>query len=307
VVGRATGGRDDALLPGFEPRFADAKAVRMRYFVAGEGEPVVLLHGLSGAAANWVGVAPRLARRARVLVPDLPGHGGSAPLPAAPNLDAFVERVRRVAVLEGMLPATAVGHSLGGLVALRWAIRRASDVSGLVLAGAAGISSGSRWAEFWVSLLGITRPTKIVSPLRRAIARSALLRRAVFTRWQVADPLSLSGRAIEHLLAAPALHTDVVSAGDALVADDVRPDLARVRCPTLVVWGARDRQVRIDDAFEYARRLRAPLRTIADCGHLLVAERPDACAAAIEDFLEGQTGFGSSRNSHSRPKRSASR
>jgi pimeloyl-ACP methyl ester carboxylesterase len=53
------------------------------------------------------------------------------------------------------------------------------------------------------------------------------------------------------------------------------------------VWGARDAQVFVDDAFEYARRLRAPLRTIADCGHLLIAERPDACLAAIRDFLDG--------------------
>jgi pimeloyl-ACP methyl ester carboxylesterase len=290
-VGGATAGRDEALLPGFERRFFDAKAVHMRYFVAGEGEPVVLLHGLSGAAANWAGVAPRLAARRRVLVPDLPGHGGSAPLPAAPNLDAFAERVRLVAARESMLPATIAGHSLGGLVALRWAIRHTDDVSGLVLAGAAGISSATRWAEFWVSLFGVTRPSKLVAPLRRAIARSPALRRAVFTRWQVADPLSLSACAIEHLLTPAPLHTDVVSAGQALVADDVRADLSRVRCPALVIWGARDLQVRIDDAFEYARRLRAPLRTIADCGHLLIAERPDACAAAIEEFLDAQTGL----------------
>jgi len=41
----------------------------------------------------------------------------------------------------------------------------------------------------------------------------------------------------------------------------------------------------VDDAFEYARRLGAPLRVIADCGHLLVGERPDACADAIERFV----------------------
>jgi pimeloyl-ACP methyl ester carboxylesterase len=304
---RANRSRDDALLRGFEPRFADTKAVRMRYFIGGEGRSVVLVHGLSGAAANWVHVAPRLAARHRVLVPDLPGHGGSGALPAAPNLDAFAERVRRVAELEGMLPTTVVGHSLGGLVALRWAIRRPQDVLGLVLAGAAGIGSGTRWAEFWISLFGITRPAKVIAPLRHAIGRHASLRRAIFTRWQVADPLSLAADAIEHLLVAPPLHADVISAGEALVAGDPRPDLARIRCPALVVWGARDLQVRIDDAFEYARRLRAPLRTIADCGHLLIAERPDACTAAIEAFLDGQTGFGSSTNSHSRAKRSARR
>jgi pimeloyl-ACP methyl ester carboxylesterase len=52
-----------------------------------------------------------------------------------------------------------------------------------------------------------------------------------------------------------------------------------------VLWGARDNQLPVGDAFEYARRLRAPLRLIADCGHLLIGERPEACADAITGFL----------------------
>ena len=59
----------------------------------------------------------------------------------------------------------------------------------------------------------------------------------------------------------------------------------RITCPVLVLWGGRDRQVSVEDGFEYARRLRAPLRVIADCGHLLIGERPEACADAIEEFL----------------------
>ena len=64
-----------------------------------------------------------------------------------------------------------------------------------------------------------------------------------------------------------------------------RPLDADLGCRCLVLWGARDHQVPIDDAFDYARRLGAELRVIADCGHLLVAERPDACLHAIEGFL----------------------
>ncbi len=59
-----------------------------------------------------------------------------------------------------------------------------------------------------------------------------------------------------------------------------------MRCPCLVLWGARDAMVPVADGFEYARRLRAPLRVIASCGHLLIAERPDACLDAIESFLD---------------------
>ncbi len=274
-------------LLGFEQRFLDARGGRTRYFVAGDGPSLVLVHGLGGAAANWVEIAPALARQNRVLVPELPGHGGSSPLPATPGIDALADRVHAVAAHEGALPAVFVGHSMGGLVVLRLAIRRRESVRGMVLVGAAGIGSATRRAQFWVALFGITRPGKRVAPLRRLLAGAPSVRGAVFNRWQVADPTSMSPRAVHGLLASVRLHSDVVSAGRALVRDDPRTDLDRVECPSLVVWGARDRQVFVDDAFEYARRLRAPLRTIADCGHLLIAERPAAVLDAVENFLDG--------------------
>jgi pimeloyl-ACP methyl ester carboxylesterase len=62
-----------------------------------------------------------------------------------------------------------------------------------------------------------------------------------------------------------------------------------------VLWGARDGQLPLDDAFEYARRLGAPIRLVADCGHLLIAERPDAVLDAIEALEQAQTGFSTSR------------
>jgi pimeloyl-ACP methyl ester carboxylesterase len=273
-------------LPGFDERRADVKGARMRYFVGGEGPPLVLLHGLSGAAANWCELAPGLAASRRVLVPDLPGHGASSPLPAAPNLTAHADRVRVVMEREAMLPASIVGHSMGAVVGLRLAVAWPDAVHALVLAGAAGINSATRAAEISLAVVGLIRPTRLVAPLRRPIAERRLLRHAVFGRIEVADPRSLTLEAVEGLLGSAALHSDVRSAARALVRDDPRLDLERVRCPCLVLWGGRDLQAPIADAFEYARRLRAPLRTIADCGHLLIAERPEACLDAIEEFLE---------------------
>jgi pimeloyl-ACP methyl ester carboxylesterase len=112
-----------------------------------------------------------------------------------------------------------------------------------------------------------------------------LLKRLVFGRWGASDPPALPPEVVEALLAGPARHTDTVSAATALVRDDVRHELERISCPVLVLWGARDNQLPVDDAFDYARRLRAPLRVIADCGHLLIVERPAACADAITGFL----------------------
>ncbi|HKG44162.1 MAG TPA: alpha/beta fold hydrolase [Gaiellaceae bacterium] len=272
-------------LPGFKERFANVRGCRLRYLVAGEGEPLVLVHGLGGAAANWLALAPLLLQGCRLLVPELPGHGGSAPLPAAPSLNAYADRLGLLLEREQAAPAGVVGHSLGGAIALRLAIRRPETVSALVLAGAAGISSGSRNARYALTITGIVKPGRKVAPFRRRVAQSAALKRAVFGRWGASDPAALPAELVEAFLAGPAHHTDTVSAASALVRDDVRPDLDRVRCPSLVLWGARDNQLSVGDAFDYSRRLRARLRVIADCGHLLIAERPGACADAIADFL----------------------
>jgi pimeloyl-ACP methyl ester carboxylesterase len=278
---------DAKSIPGLAERFAEVKGCRLRYFVGGleRGESMVLVHGLGGCAENWVDVAPLLARSRRVLVPELPGHGLSEPLAAVPNLAVFAERIRLVAERERMLPAAFVGHSLGAVVAVRLALRHPDDVSALVLAAAAGISSTTRRAKWGLRILGIIGPRRLVAPWADSVADSAFLRYAVFGRWGASDPLMLSREAVDGFLAGTRLTTDSVSAARAVVVDDVRQELGDLRCPALVLWGARDNQLPVADAFEFARRLRAPLRVIGDCGHLLIGERPDLCAEAIESFV----------------------
>lgn len=275
----------DAKIVGLEERFADVKGVQMRYFMGGEGPPLVLVHGLGGAASNWTELAPLLVERHRLLVPDLPGHGRSTALPAVSGLEPFADRVALVAEREGMLPAPVVGHSLGGMIVLRLALRRPADVQGLVLAGAAGLSIGNVWGRQLLSIFTSVRPGRLAARYRGWVSRSPLLRRLVFGFVSVADPVGLTDEAVEGFLAGHLLHTDVDSAWQALRRDDPRQELEHVRCPVLVLWGSEDVQLPLDDAFEYTRRLRARLRVIPGCGHLLIGERPDACAGAIEQFL----------------------
>jgi len=273
-------------LRGFSTHELEWRATPVRYRIGGasRGGPLVLVHGLGGTIANWRPLAEALVREHRVVVPDLPGHGESAPLPAAPSLDVLADAVLAVLVEESALPAIWVGHSLGGLVGIRAAVRRPDAVRGLVLAAAAGISSGKRSAEVALSLLGLAQPGRMIAPFRGAWSRSRAGRQLAFGWWGAADPAGLSPARAEDFLAGPAEHTDTASAGRALIATDPRPDLERVSCPCLCLWGANDNWVPIEDGFEYARRLRAPLRAIAGCGHLLIGERPDACLAAIRQF-----------------------
>lgn len=272
-----------SLLPGFTERRTEARGVSLRWFEAGEGPLIVLVHGFGGAASNWTLVAPHLVGLGRVVIPDLPGHGGSTAFPAPPEtVDPFAERV--ASLLDGKR-AVVVGHSLGGAVALRLAVRRPELVRGLVVAGCAGISSSSREAERLLMLASMLRVGKKISRWRRQIGRSTFLRTLAFGGISTSDPRALSARAVDGFLAGSALYTDIGSAGRALVRTEPRLELELVRAPVLVLHGVRDRQVPLEDAFEYARRLRAPLRTIADCGHLLIGERPDAVVDAVSDWV----------------------
>jgi pimeloyl-ACP methyl ester carboxylesterase len=270
-------------VPGFEERRLGA----IRYFVGGSGPPVALVHGLGGIAANWRLVAPSLAEERRVIVPELPGHGGSAALPEAPaTLDPFAEAALAVLEHEDALPAPWVGHSLGGVVGLRAAVLRPDAVQGVVLAAAAGISSASRVGEVLVTTIGLVEPGKRIAPHRARIARSRLGRTLAFGWWGVADPGGFDPEMAEAFLAGPAQHESTLQAGKALVRSDPRQDLDRVACPCLCLWGAADNWVPLKDGMEYARRLGAPLRVIADCGHLLIGERPEAVLDAVRDFLD---------------------
>jgi pimeloyl-ACP methyl ester carboxylesterase len=267
----------------------ERRSAGLRFFVGGEGAPVVLVHGLAGSAANWVELLPDLAERHRVLAVDLPGHGGSEPAGSGATTTQFADAVAGVIEVEQAGPALVAGHSFGGLVALRLAQRRPELVRALLLVAPAGIGSGTRAAQRLVSLAGALRPGRWVAPFRHRYAERLWYRRALFRPWFVADPDALSPRAVLGFLEGPLEHADTRTAGRAMVADDPRGDLEHVHCPALVLWGARDPQLPLDDAFEYARRLHAPLRVVADCGHLVIGERPRACLDALAALERART------------------
>jgi 3-oxoadipate enol-lactonase len=268
------------LLTGLGESIRRVRGLPLRVFEGGGGPPLLLLHGFGGAAWNFTGMAPLLAAERRLLIPDLPGHGGSEALPA-PSMAGFADAV--AALLDE--PVGVFGHSMGGVVALRLAERHPQLVRGLVLAAPAGISSSSRAATITLGLAAVVKPAKIAGRRVDRIGRSRRLKRLVFGRFEVANAEALTEEAVHGFLRGPALHTDTLGAAHALAGADPRQNLDRVRVPALVLFGARDRQVPLADGFEYARRLHAPLRMIADCGHLLIGERPDVCARAALEWL----------------------
>ena len=111
--------------------------MRLNVIEMGEGSPVLLLHGLFGAARNWGGIQKRLAQRHRVLAPDLRNHGESDHA-AAMDYPSMAEDVAEVIARRGLAPAAVLGHSMGGKVAMALALRHPEMVGRLVVAEADG-------------------------------------------------------------------------------------------------------------------------------------------------------------------------
>jgi pimeloyl-ACP methyl ester carboxylesterase len=116
-----------------DSRFADVEGVKLHYLTAGQGEPVILLHGYAETSSMWEPIIPTLAERFTVMAPDLPGIGDSS-IPAD-GLDMTTAAIRIHALVRslGFQKAEVVGHDIGLMVAYAYAAKFPAEVEKLVV------------------------------------------------------------------------------------------------------------------------------------------------------------------------------
>ena len=257
----------------------------LSYAVGGYGPPLVLVHGLGGASGNWVDLVPLLSSRYRLLVPDLPGHGASGPGAWDPTLAGFADAIRACAEAESVEAPVVVGHSLGGQIALELALREPAWPRAVVLAAASGISSARPGRRRALNVSTAVRPARLANGLRSWILAHRTTRQLAFSG-MVSDIDTLSDAGAEEFFVGAATAATTRPAYQALIETDPRLQLHAIDIPVLVLWGARDGALPVADGIDYARRLGGRLRILADTGHLLIGERPEACARLIGDFVD---------------------
>jgi pimeloyl-ACP methyl ester carboxylesterase len=265
---------------------------RVIYRVAGDGPPVVLIHGMLNSSSHWQAVALKLASQHTVIAPDLIGHGDSAAPRGDYSLGAHAASVRDLLAAIGVERATFVGHSLGGGVAMQFFYQFPQRVERLVL-----ISSGGLGRE--------------VSPMLRTAAlpgTSALLSMTIHPR--LLESMRTTGRrlhergvgagvylqAIARALAplqsadarAAFLHTlrSVIDVHGQRVSATDRLYLLEA-IPTLIVWGERDHTIPLAHgrgAHEAIPRSR--FQTLAGAAHFPHLEDPDGLAELLRAFID---------------------
>ena len=218
---------------------------------AADGWPVVILHGGAHDAARWAEVCRRLPPELRCIVPDQRGHGGSDRAPDG-DYSCAAQVKDLVALLDalGVDRCALVGHSMGGLNALRFAGSWPGRVTALVL----------------VDVSTETRSTGL-----EAIRRSR--ERADAPPDPAAPPPGFDLRLLDFV---PSYGGD---------ADERRRLLAASRAPLLVMRGARSRILSAELARRCARRGKGEVVEIPDAGHNVSQHNPEAVAAALLRFL----------------------
>ena len=244
---------------------------------------VVLLHGFGASLETWESWASVLsAERHRVVRFDLPGAGLSPPDSSGDYSDRRTLQLLLALLDElGLRRASLVGNSIGGRMAWRFAAEHPERVDRLVLVSPDGFASTG--FEY-----GKAPRVPAVFELMRYAMPEPLVRRSLAPAY--ADPSRLTEpifRRYDDLLRAPGVRGALIERMRQTVLVDPRPLLARIRAPTLLLWGRHDRLIPIANAADYLRAIPgARLVPLEDAGHLPQEEIPAASLAPVQEFLE---------------------
>jgi pimeloyl-ACP methyl ester carboxylesterase len=257
----------------------------------GDPQPLVFVHGLAGSWPNWLAQLAVFAAERRVITLDLPGFGHS-PMPTQKiSISGYARLLDGLLDQLGVDAAAVIGNSMGGFIGAELAIAFPHRVERLVLVSAAGLSTHSvrgsaqalavlRRLERILIATGAWAASKSDAVVRRARLREAAL--AVV----VAHPERLDAAlAVEQVRGAG--KPGFIQGLEAVLDYEIRERLGEIACPTLIVWGERDRLISVRDADLFAQLIPDSRKVIfEDTGHLAMLERPQRFNALLEQFLD---------------------
>lgn len=268
-----------------EWREADIDGTPVRWLEAGEGPPVVLVHGIPTSPQLWRHVMPLV--HGRCLAFEMTGYGSSIPNGEARDLSLAAQAVRLTRWIDevGLRAPVLVGHDLGGGVAQIAAVQRPDVVGGLMLTNAVCYDS---WPIPSVVAM------QCAAPLLRHLPETAiyptfvqLIHRGHDDRARALESIGVHWSPYVTYGAAAALMRQVTAlrTADTVAVADRLPSL---RLPARVVWGEADRFQKMTYGRRLAADLGTTLQTIPGGRHFTPEDHPDRIATAINDLLDAR-------------------
>ncbi|MCD4733469.1 alpha/beta hydrolase [bacterium] len=234
----------------------------------GEGEVIILLHGMFGSPDNWLHQVEQLSDNYRVIVLELPIFEQSWDDPSIKGISKYATDFLDWA---GIDKAVFVGNSLGGHVALYMACFHKERVSGLVLSGASGLAE--RGYEQGL-------PT---NPGRDWI--HGRVSEVFFNKDQIRPGMVDE---VEQFLTKRRNKFRLVKVAKAVKQTHMGEHLDKISAPTLLLWGIEDEVTPIAVAHEFNERIeQSKLETMELCGHAAMMEKPEWFTDKLREFIEG--------------------
>ena len=246
------------------------------YEADGEGEPVVLLHGLGSCGADWAPQLPALVRGYRVVRPDLRGHGRSSKPEASYSVPVMAGDVSRLLGQLGLGPAHVVGLSMGGMVAFQLALDAPDRVASLTLVNTTpdlSLPTCREQLKLYRRLLGVH--VLGMRGLGRVLAHRLL-----------PGPQRSDSRRIFAARYAKNSKRTYLAVLDGLVGWSVSDRLEEITRPVLVVAAEHDYAPVAEKRAYAARMPRAELVVLAGARHAVPAEQPAAFNRVLLAFLD---------------------
>lgn len=275
-----------------EERFASVDGLRMRYLRAGEGPPLLLIHGLIGYSFSWRFNLAALTPHATLFAVDLPGMGYSDRSSTMDcRLPAEAGRLLRFLDDQKLESVDVLGTSHGGGLAMMLAAMAEGRVRRLIL-----VAPVNPWSRHGRLLAPLLARIPFGSRLQPLLTRLGPLHRFLLQR-QYGDPRRISPGTLEGYLAALKIPGTLDYArrvlyawrGDLRELERILPRIAHI--PTLLLWGSRDRIVSPASAQPLLQNFsRAELAMLDGAGHVSYEEVPEEFNRAVIGFLAKRHG-----------------
>jgi len=261
--------------------FLSVLGVNLHYLEWGlpENPPLLLVHGGSAHAHWWDHIAAALAQEYRVIALDSRGHGDSDWVkPPAYEIDDYAEDIAAFVAHLGLSTFVLIGHSLGGLISMRYAIDHGTTLSALVI-----VDMGPRLQQSRRMQLLSRVPTPIFATEDDLVRRFRLLPEET---WAEPELLRHIARHSARSLPDGRLTLKTDRATFLRQPHDVSAELSRITCPTLLVRGGESKTLSLETVYEM-EVLCPCLRSveIPDVGHHVFLDKPTAFLEAVREFL----------------------
>lgn len=274
-----------------ETRFVEIHGVRQAVVDQGDGDEVLLLiHGMAGSAQTWRAVLPQLAKKYRVIAPDLLGHGQSSKPRTDYSLGAFAVGLRDLLDELGVRSATVVGHSLGGGVAMQFLYQHPEYCRRLVLIGSGGLGPDVGWilrllaapgAEFVMPVIAPPPVLRAGNAVRSWLTSVGLRSPRGAEIWNAYSSFADSETRVAFLRT---LRSVVDYRGQSVSALN-RLNL-REGLPVLAIWGEDDNIIPVDHAYSALQaRPDCRLEILPGIGHFAQVEAPFEVIELIDEFI----------------------